>query len=172
MLWHVIHRPGRTGFLVLKHHAMKTYGGVELRLHALLTATLDGYERSASRSGYITADYTLRRGWVGPEPDWTCCWKEIFLIRPGMDLRFFNSSQSLCWQISWLTHSSEASFVSDCHYFWNKCHHHLHGSGFSKACFGFKISYKSCLKLNPMNILKLFSPSSTWTSLVSSTSGL
>jgi hypothetical protein len=43
--------------------------------------------------------------------------------------------------------------------------------GFLKACFGFKISYKSYLKLNPMNILKLFSPSSTWTSLVTSTSG-
>jgi hypothetical protein len=50
-------------------------------------------------------------------------------------------------------------------------HHHLHGLGFLKACSGFKISYKNCLKLNPMNILKLFSPSSTWTSLVSSASG-
>jgi hypothetical protein len=48
-------------------------------------------------------------------------------------------------------------------------HHHLHGLGFLKACSGFKISYKRCLKLNPINILKLFFPSSTWTSLVSST---
>jgi hypothetical protein len=29
-------------------------------------------------------------------------------------------------------------------------HHHLHGLGFLKACSGFKISYESCLKLNPM----------------------
>jgi hypothetical protein len=27
-------------------------------------------------------------------------------------------------------------------------HHHVHGLGFLKACSGFKISYKSCLKLN------------------------
>jgi hypothetical protein len=50
-------------------------------------------------------------------------------------------------------------------------HHHLHGLGFLKVCSAFKITYKSCLKLNPMKILKLFSPSSTWTSLVSSASG-
>jgi hypothetical protein len=48
---------------------------------------------------------------------------------------------------------------------------YLHGLGFLKACSGFKITYKSFLKLKPMNILKLFSPSSTWTSLVSSASG-
>jgi hypothetical protein len=50
-------------------------------------------------------------------------------------------------------------------------HHHLHGVGFLKACSGFKTSYKSYLNLNPLNILELFSPSSTWTSLVSSTYG-
>jgi hypothetical protein len=51
---------------------------------------------------------------------------------------------------------------------------HLHTSSSSssawirllEACSGFKISHKSCFKLNPMNILKLFSPSSTWTFLV------
>jgi hypothetical protein len=49
--------------------------------------------------------------------------------------------------------------------------HHLHGLGFLKACSGFTIFYKSCLKFVPMNILKLFSPSSAWTPLVSSASG-
>jgi hypothetical protein len=29
-------------FLVHKHHAMKSYGGVELNLNALLTSALDG----------------------------------------------------------------------------------------------------------------------------------
>jgi hypothetical protein len=46
-------------------------------------------------------------------------------------------------------------------YFSNHHHHHLHGLGFLKACSGFKVSYKSFLKLNPMSILKLLSPSST-----------
>jgi hypothetical protein len=37
-----------------KHHAMKTYWGVEVYLHAFLTSALDGGEWSASRPGHFT----------------------------------------------------------------------------------------------------------------------
>jgi len=64
-------------FLCLtKHHAMKTYGGVELQIHAFITSALDGGEWSASRPGRFTpgnkARYTLDRwlaGWT-LEPVW------------------------------------------------------------------------------------------------------
>jgi hypothetical protein len=35
----------------VKHHAMKTYRGVEVQLHAFLTWALDGSEWSSSRRG-------------------------------------------------------------------------------------------------------------------------
>jgi len=33
---------------------VKTYGGMEVQLHAFLTSALDGGEWSASRAGYFT----------------------------------------------------------------------------------------------------------------------
>jgi hypothetical protein len=49
---------------------MKTYGGVEVRLHALSMSALDGGEWSASHYGrFIPRERalgTLWRGWVGP----------------------------------------------------------------------------------------------------------
>jgi hypothetical protein len=57
-----------------KHHAMKTYWGVEVQLHAFLTSALDGGEWSASRPGRFTprekAPFThWIGGSVGPRAD-------------------------------------------------------------------------------------------------------
>jgi hypothetical protein len=54
-----------------KHHAMKTYWGVEVQLHACLTSALDGDEWSASRPGRLTPRKRAPGihwigGWVGP----------------------------------------------------------------------------------------------------------
>jgi hypothetical protein len=48
-------------FLELKQaHAMQTYGGVEVQLHELLTATIDGAEWSASHpDSFIPEERTL-----------------------------------------------------------------------------------------------------------------
>jgi len=53
-----------------KHHAMKTYGGVELWLYAFITSALDGGEWSSSRPGRFTPGLRApathwRGGWVG-----------------------------------------------------------------------------------------------------------
>jgi len=43
-------QPGlRLSLCLTKYHAMKTYGGVEIQSHTLLTSELDGIEWSASR---------------------------------------------------------------------------------------------------------------------------
>jgi hypothetical protein len=54
-----------------EHQAIKTYWGVEVELHAFLTAALDGGEWSASRSGRFTPREKASGthwlgGWVGP----------------------------------------------------------------------------------------------------------
>jgi hypothetical protein len=47
MSWRSIH-------CSIKHHTVKTYGGVDVHLHALLTSALDGGEWFASRPGRST----------------------------------------------------------------------------------------------------------------------
>jgi len=39
---------------LIKHHATKTHGTIEIWLHAFLTSALDGDEWSASRPDYFT----------------------------------------------------------------------------------------------------------------------
>jgi hypothetical protein len=46
-----------------KHHAMKTYWGMEVYLHAFLTSALDGGEWSASRPSRFTP--RERAPWIG-----------------------------------------------------------------------------------------------------------
>jgi hypothetical protein len=47
---------------------MKTYGGVDVLIHVLLTSELVGGEWSASRPGHFTPG-TNWIGWVGPKAD-------------------------------------------------------------------------------------------------------
>jgi hypothetical protein len=68
---------------LIKHHATKTYGVVEVQLHAL-TSTLDEGECSASRpdrfkSGEKAAVIHWRRGWVGPRTGLDAVWRNKFL---------------------------------------------------------------------------------------------
>jgi hypothetical protein len=50
---------------VTKHHAIKTYGGVEVQLHAFLISALDGDDWSAPRSGRFTPGFHWIGDWVG-----------------------------------------------------------------------------------------------------------
>jgi len=59
----------KTYLCLIKHHPLKTYGGVEVRFHAFLTLALDGGEQSAScppplysEEGAFSAQWT--GGWV------------------------------------------------------------------------------------------------------------
>jgi len=45
---------------MLKHHAMNTYGEVDLQLHAFLICALDGVEWSLSRTGRFNPRETAR----------------------------------------------------------------------------------------------------------------
>jgi hypothetical protein len=56
---------------LIKHHAMKTHGEVEVLRHAFLTWALDGGEWSTSRPGRFTPTESASSthwigGWVGP----------------------------------------------------------------------------------------------------------
>jgi hypothetical protein len=49
-----------------KHHAMKTYWGMEVKLHAFLTSALDGGEWSASRpASYTPRERVPGTHWIG-----------------------------------------------------------------------------------------------------------
>jgi hypothetical protein len=47
---------------VIKHHAMKAYGGTDVQIHVSLTSALVGAEYSASRP----SRFTTPGGWMGP----------------------------------------------------------------------------------------------------------
>jgi len=53
-----------------KYHVMKTYGGVEVKLHASSPSALDSGEWSASCS-------SLRGSWVGSWACWTWRWRKV-----------------------------------------------------------------------------------------------
>jgi hypothetical protein len=62
---------------------MKTYGAVEVYLHAL-TSTLDGGEWSASRPCRLTSGTYLIGGWVGPRAGLDACLRqESNPVRPA-----------------------------------------------------------------------------------------
>jgi len=49
-----------------KHHAMNTYGGVEVQLHAFLNSVQDGSDWSVSRPGrFLPGERAFRTHWVG-----------------------------------------------------------------------------------------------------------
>jgi hypothetical protein len=56
---------------LVKYHAMKTYVGMEVQLHTLLTSAIDGGKWSVSRPGRFIPSEGLPvtrgiGGWVGP----------------------------------------------------------------------------------------------------------
>jgi hypothetical protein len=61
---------GKLSQRLTKHHAMKTYWGMEVDLHAFFTSALDGGEWSVSRPGRFTYRGAPGThwigGWVGP----------------------------------------------------------------------------------------------------------
>jgi hypothetical protein len=57
----LLHRNVRLSLCLTTNHAMKTYWGVEVQLHAFLISELDGGEWSASRSGRFTPGSLDRR---------------------------------------------------------------------------------------------------------------
>jgi hypothetical protein len=55
----------------IKHYTMKTYGGIDIEIHILLSSALVGSERSATRTchftpGEITPGTYCIGVWVGP----------------------------------------------------------------------------------------------------------
>jgi hypothetical protein len=58
---------------LIKHHAMKTYGGAEVYLHVFLTLVMDRDDWSVPHRGCISlgerASHISRIGWLGPKAD-------------------------------------------------------------------------------------------------------
>jgi hypothetical protein len=78
------------------YHDTKTCGGAEVQRHAFLTSALDGYKRSASRSGGFTRkkrDAGIH--WIGNWVDPKACLdlvvsRKISSPLPGIELRSLN----------------------------------------------------------------------------------
>jgi hypothetical protein len=80
--------------LLIKHYAMKAYGGVDVWIHIFLTSALVGGEWSASRPGR----FTFIGSWLGPRTSLDDVKKGKFLNLPGLELGPLGSpsrSQSL-----------------------------------------------------------------------------
>jgi hypothetical protein len=73
MTWNYVIKQSRTeemlSLYLIKHHAMKVYGGLEVCFLTFLTSALDGSEWSASHPGHFTNDIHWRRGWVTVESE-------------------------------------------------------------------------------------------------------
>jgi hypothetical protein len=60
------HYAMKTYAYLIKHHAMMPQGGMEVKLHALLTSAPDGGGWSTSRPGRLTPGTRWIGGYVGP----------------------------------------------------------------------------------------------------------
>jgi hypothetical protein len=68
-VFHFVSEIKSKAVLVPKHHNMKAYGAVDLRLHVFYTSQLDD-ERSASRSVVCIPGCRSVTTWVAPKPVW------------------------------------------------------------------------------------------------------
>jgi hypothetical protein len=66
---------------------MKTYGGVDVRIHVFLSSELVGGEWSASRPGRFTPGTYWIGGWVGPRTGLDDVERRKILPPPGLELR-------------------------------------------------------------------------------------
>jgi hypothetical protein len=88
---------------LIKHYAMKGYGGVDVQIHIFLTSLLAGGGCSASHSGRLTpGERALGKhwigDWVGPRAGLKNLEKRKFFTLPGLELRHLGRparSQSL-----------------------------------------------------------------------------
>jgi hypothetical protein len=79
---------------LIKHTAMKEYGGVEVMINVVLTSTLVGAEWSTSRPGCFNPSTHWIGGWVGPGTGLDDMKRRIFPL-PGFELRPFNQQQGI-----------------------------------------------------------------------------
>jgi hypothetical protein len=106
---------------MLKHYAMKAYGGVDVQIHVLLTFALVGGKWSAScacrfNPGERSPSTHLLGGWVGPRAGLGGMKKRKFLTLPGFELRSLVHpvrSQSLYRLLRPISHISQTMTISN-----------------------------------------------------------